>query len=157
MSQISLHKSATACSLLLAGALGGLLATYSSTMQPVELPVTQLADSNTIPQSAEQVNKTALTLAVVTAGGVAVGLALRARNGSNGFPTGGSSLPTQQASIITIDSASRKLQKELLLLLHEDRKTANRLFTQAKLKYPNKTANWYVEKVIYDLKRDRGA
>ncbi|MBD2775660.1 hypothetical protein [Iningainema tapete] len=148
MSQ-SLHKSATTCSLLLAGVLGGLLATYSSTMEPVELPTARLADSNTIPQSAEQVNKTALTLAVVTAGGVAIGLALRVKNGSNGFPADAS-------SIITIDSASRKLQKELLLLLHEDQQTAHRLFTQAKLKYPNKTANWYVEKVIYDLKRDRG-
>lgn len=148
MSQ-SLHKSATACSLLLAGVLGGALA-IPSTMQQVEQPTARLADSTNIPQSAEQVNKTALTLAVVTAGGVAVGLALRARNGSNGFSTGAS-------SIITIDSASRKLQKELLLLLHDDKKTANRLLTQAKLKYPFKTANWYVEKVIYDLKRDRGA
>ncbi|MBD2777504.1 hypothetical protein [Iningainema tapete] len=150
MSHISLHKSATACSLLLAGILGGALA-IPATMQLVEQPTVILADSTTnIPQSTEEVNKTALTLAVVTAGGVAVGLTLRARNGSNKFPTGVS-------SIITIDSASYKLQKQLLLLLHEDKKTANRLITQAKQKYPNKTANWYVEKVIYDLKRDRGA
>lgn len=151
----SLPKSVTTYSLLLAGVLGSLLLAHPSTVEQVEQPVTQLADSSfTNPQATEQTNKTALTLAVAT-GGVAVGLALRARS-RNGSTIDNSSLQNQQSSIISIDSASRKLQKELFILLHEDKKTANRLLTQARVKYPNRTANWYVEKIIYDLKRDRG-
>ncbi|KAF3884047.1 MULTISPECIES: hypothetical protein [Nostocales] len=34
---------------------------------------------------------------------------------------------------------------------------ASGLLTQAMLKYPNKTPDWYFEKVIYDLERDRHA
>jgi len=40
-------------------------------------------------------------------------------------------------------------------LLHDDR-DANRLISQVKMKKSNKSSNWYVEKVIYDLERDRG-
>ena len=42
-------------------------------------------------------------------------------------------------------------------LLHDDRETANRLLSQAKLKHPNKSVDWYADKVIYDLERDRGS
>ena len=54
-----------------------------------------------------------------------------------------------------IDQASSKLQKKLLILLHNDRTTANRLLAHTKQSNPQKSVNWAMEKVIYDLERDR--
>ena len=63
----------------------------------------------------------------------------------------------QPSQGVNLNRASRSLQRQLLLLLHDDRAVAQRLFTQASLRYPGETPNWYAEKVIYDLERDRGA
>ena len=52
--------------------------------------------------------------------------------------------------------ASRNLQIKLLRLLHNDRHTANRLIALAKARNPDKSIDWWVEKVIFDLERDRG-
>ncbi len=52
--------------------------------------------------------------------------------------------------------ASRNLQIEFLRLLNGDRPTANRLIALAKTRNPDKTIDWWVEKVIFDLQRDRG-
>ncbi|WP_416675499.1 hypothetical protein [Egbenema bharatensis] len=46
-------------------------------------------------------------------------------------------------------------QRRLMLLLHDDRRAAERLLTQVRLKYPGKSETWYWEKVIFDLERDR--
>ncbi len=46
-------------------------------------------------------------------------------------------------------------QRRLMLLLHDDRRAADRLLTQVRLKYPGKSETWYWEKVIFDLERDR--
>ncbi|WAL58827.1 hypothetical protein [Thermocoleostomius sinensis] len=51
---------------------------------------------------------------------------------------------------------SSSLQRKLLRLLHDDRGAAQRLFAHTRLKYPGKSPNWYAEKIIYDLERDRG-
>jgi uncharacterized protein HemY len=51
--------------------------------------------------------------------------------------------------------ASHHLQAKLLNLMNGDRKGAERLIRQARLKYSGKSDNWYVEKVIFDLERDR--
>jgi hypothetical protein len=40
--------------------------------------------------------------------------------------------------------------------LHHDRGAAHRLFVHATLKYPGKAPDWYAEKILYDLVRDRG-
>ena len=53
-------------------------------------------------------------------------------------------------------SANPRLQEQLLRLLHEDKGAAVRLMNQAQQKYPGRSPNWYIEKVIYDLERDRG-
>lgn len=53
------------------------------------------------------------------------------------------------------EQANSQLQRKLLRLLHNDRNTANRLLAQVKLNHPGRSANWVVEKVIYDLERDR--
>ncbi|KAM3102032.1 hypothetical protein ACKFKF_05730 [Phormidesmis sp. 146-12] len=44
---------------------------------------------------------------------------------------------------------------KLLTLLQGDRSTANRLLQQACTNYPNQSAQWRYEKVIWDLVRDR--
>jgi hypothetical protein len=51
--------------------------------------------------------------------------------------------------------ANPKLQRQLVRLLREDRQAADRLVKSAELKHPGHSADWYVEKVIYDLSRDR--
>lgn len=58
-------------------------------------------------------------------------------------------------SEISIEQVSRQLQNKVLLLLNGDRNTANRLLNLAKTRNPQKSVQWCVEKVIYDLQRDR--
>ncbi len=47
------------------------------------------------------------------------------------------------------------LTKRLLLLLHGNTDAAERLLTAAYKKYPHRSKQWYLEKVIRDLERDR--
>jgi hypothetical protein len=47
------------------------------------------------------------------------------------------------------------LERKLLKLLNGNRNTANRLIRQSQIRYPEKSADWHWEKVIYDLERDR--
>ncbi len=149
---------------------------YSAGVAPPSPTV--LADSNSVTPS-EQTNTGTLILAAAAVGGVAVSafqLAVKDKNiiaGDSPSPFGAAT-PTKtlrdtlqrhllyrnfhapDRADITIDRLSRKHRAKLINLLHEDRSAANRLLTQAKLKYPNKTTDWYAEKVIYDLVRDRG-
>lgn len=48
-----------------------------------------------------------------------------------------------------------KLDRHLLLLLHQDRAAAERLVDQMQRKHPEKSRSWCIEKVKYDLERDR--
>jgi hypothetical protein len=48
------------------------------------------------------------------------------------------------------------LDPRLLEATRGDCALAQRLLMQARLKYPDKSDRWYVEKIIYDLGRDRG-
>ena len=50
---------------------------------------------------------------------------------------------------------ARQLQSRLLVLLNGDRKTAERLLEQVQAANPDRSAEWCLDKVIYDLKRDR--
>ena len=50
---------------------------------------------------------------------------------------------------------ARPLEKKLIRLLHGDKATAYRLLENARIKYKDKSENWYLEKVIHDLERDR--
>jgi hypothetical protein len=73
----------------------------------------------------------------------------------------GGYLATKKANLIKpdsnrlVDQASPKLQKKLLVLLHNDSETANRLLAHTKQNNPHQSVNWAMEKVIYDLERDR--
>lgn len=103
----------------------------------------------------EKLGSTGTMLAIAAIGGGAVGLILNAKKTKNSKIS--SISPKNTENTVRIDQASRKLQKELLRLLHDDRHTANRLLSQVKINNPNKPINWCIEKVIYDLERDRGA
>jgi hypothetical protein len=48
------------------------------------------------------------------------------------------------------------LERELLTLVRGDKALANRLLLNIRFKNPQKNKSWCYEKVIYDLKRDRG-
>ena len=152
----SVHDSLTALKVLATTAAASFLVGHPfTTTLKVEQPVSQLADSGYITLQAAQVDKTALMLTAAAAGGVAVGAALWATKGKDSSFTGRSKLQTRESATINVDQINHKVRAKLLTLLHSDKETANRLLTQVKLKYPNKTADWYAQKVIYDLVRDR--
>jgi hypothetical protein len=48
------------------------------------------------------------------------------------------------------------LERELLTLLSGDKALATRLLVNIRFKNPQRSKSWCYEKVIYDLKRDRG-
>lgn len=116
-----------------------------------------VADSPTnTPEQADKAGQTGIILGLAAVAGGAAGVFLSTRKANNPFQLG--SRPSQgNENTIRLDQASRGLQKKLLTLLHDDGDTANRLLSQVKLKNPHKSTDWYVEKVIYDLERDRGA
>ncbi|RUR83476.1 hypothetical protein ACF3DV_15165 [Chlorogloeopsis fritschii PCC 9212] len=109
--------------------------------------------NNELNESEEQGSNSTLMLVALVAGGIATGVMLSKKGNrrQNNFSFG-----EQQTSTIRLEQASRKLQRKLINLLHDDRDAATRLLNQAKQKNPNKTIDWYAEKVIYDLERDRG-
>ncbi|MEH2414470.1 hypothetical protein [Nostoc sp.] len=53
------------------------------------------------------------------------------------------------------DPTNKALQRDLLVLLKNDVPAAKRLLLQQRRRSPGKSDNWYLEKVIYDLERDR--
>lgn len=53
------------------------------------------------------------------------------------------------------ESSTATLDRQLLLLLHQDRAAAERLVDQMQRKHPEKSRSWCIEKVKYDLARDR--
>ncbi len=54
------------------------------------------------------------------------------------------------------DPKNRQLQSHLLNLLQGDVPTAKRLLQYQRRMHPGNSDNWYLEKVIWDLERDRG-
>jgi hypothetical protein len=50
---------------------------------------------------------------------------------------------------------SPQVRHKLLKLLGNNQATADRLIKQAKLRNPGEVEQWYWEKVLYDLERDR--
>ena len=47
-----------------------------------------------------------------------------------------------------------QLHKELMTLLHDRSDTAQRLVNLQKVKHPGQSESWYIDKVIYDLRRE---
>ena len=56
---------------------------------------------------------------------------------------------------IEVGTPSRAIQRKLLRLVGDDRKIAVGLVRRLKLKNPGMPEDWYWEKAIYDLERDR--
>ena len=118
------------------------------------------ADSNndTI-EAAQKIDSTTILGLAALGGGVAIALSAKKAKDAGKLSSrhSGFNSSLDEESTIRIEQANRKLQKKLLRLLHDERDTANRLLYQVKLKNPNRSVDWYAEKVIYDLERDRGA
>lgn len=148
------------------------IASKDAAIRPVQISTHDLvvSDSHAIPAilTADSADNTfeetprvnpGLVLGLTALGIAAVGAALNAK-GSDSSKL--SSIPhfnsksTASPGTIHIEQASRHLRKKLLRLLHDDRDTANRLLSQAQRKNPNRSVDWYTDKVIYDLERDRG-
>jgi hypothetical protein len=111
------------------------------------------SSSNT-PKVVEKVGGVGVLLGIAAVGG-AMGVLLTAKK-ANSLKLSSKTNFNSKEDLISIDQASRKLQKQILRLLHDDRDTANRLLSQVKMENPNRSIDWCVEKVIYDLDRDRG-
>lgn len=108
----------------------------------------QLYASENIAASDSSDNGTKAIAAVAILGtGAAVIAASAKRGGYLPHFIGGASHQAKQAD--------PQLQRKLLKLLHNDRNTANRLLAQIQQTHPDRSANWVIEKVIYDLERDR--
>lgn len=133
--------------------LGAVLATIISTQLPglTSSQRLQLAQSPllaepynfTSPENNDAGGKVITTALVV--GGIATGGYLATKKANTAKPKTNSQ----------IDQASPKLQKKLLILLHNDSETANRLLAHTRQNNPHQSVNWAMEKVIYDLERDR--
>jgi len=63
----------------------------------------------------------------------------------------GSAIP----SPANVSTKARQLQSRLLVLLNGDRKIAERLLAQVQKAHPGRSEEWWLEKVIHDLERDR--
>ncbi|AFY71470.1 hypothetical protein Pse7367_3225 [Thalassoporum mexicanum PCC 7367] len=51
------------------------------------------------------------------------------------------------------NAKNNSLKRELMTLVHGQSDVANRLLRHARDRHPGKTEQWYLEKVIYDLRR----
>lgn len=72
------------------------------------------------------------------------------------FPQLTTYLPKRRHSVSYLtDHRNRQLQKQLLDLLNGDVAAAKRLLRQQRQLHQGKSDNWYLEKVIWDLERDR--
>ncbi len=49
---------------------------------------------------------------------------------------------------------SGKLHQELMTLVHGQSDTAQRLVDLEKIKHPGQSESWYLDKVVYDLRRE---
>ncbi len=133
--------------------IGAVLATIISTQIP-SFSSTQRLQLSQSPLLAEPYNSTSpenndaggkLITTTLVVGSIVVGGYLATKKANLAKPD----------SNRLVDQASPKLQKKLLILLHNDSETANRLLAHTKQNNPHQSVNWAMEKVIYDLERDR--
>lgn len=95
-------------------------------------------------------NPSQVIAAFVILGGGAAVIAYSAKRGNYLPNISEISTNVQQA-----EHSNPHLQRKLLRLLHNDRNTANRLISYTQKTHPDRSPNWVLEKVIYDLERDR--
>ncbi|WP_017316248.1 hypothetical protein [Mastigocladopsis repens] len=109
-------------------------------------------ESSNTPEVVEQIDPTGIMLGLFVLGSAAIAVVLSTQDGNNRWK---SISQKSKTDTILLKQASRRLQQKLLSLLHNDWDAANRLLAKVKMKNPNRSVDWYVEKVIYDLERDR--
>jgi hypothetical protein len=135
-------------SLVLTGVVSSLL--LMEAMPAPKAALMQMQPAGEVREADGEVNGAAV-LAIAALGSAGIGVALTTLHERNR-----TSKPLVSTRRITLTSAaSPRLQRKLLRLLHEDQRVAERLIAQATIKHPGKTPDWYVDKVIYDLQRDR--
>lgn len=154
----SLGKSISIGLLVATGALGGVLAsqTSHSNTDPSPSLLKQGISSTSFNQDFGDNDfspELPVAIAVAAGAGVAFYATRKSSRGSADSPS--RSLAAEDSA--DLNQVRPKLRHQLLRLLHDDRPVANRLLAQAKLKYPDRSTDWCAEKVLYDLKRDRGA
>lgn len=154
-------KSAKMLSLWVSAIAGSIIVTSSLSPSglPGEIHAMQALGARPSPTEPVAINRvTVMAIAFGGAVGVCLGLnAVLDRKQSSQSARGALSRGSRSSQPYgSLDQVSRPLRRKLLLLLHQDLGAANRLLMQASFKYPDKSAEWYAEKVIYDLQRDRG-
>lgn len=123
-----------------------LIATFGIVSETTIRPA-QARDSDTVDRS---MNSSQTIAAFVILGGGAAVIAYGAKRG-NYLPN----ISEVSTNLQQAEHSNPHLQRKLLRLLHNDRNTANRLISHTKKTHPNRSPNWVLEKVIYDLERDR--
>jgi tetratricopeptide (TPR) repeat protein len=68
---------------------------------------------------------------------------------------GSQSHTSQRVKTFPFEKGRKQDQQHLLTLLHDDRAKACRLLESTRSRYPSRSINWYFEKTIHDLERDR--
>ena len=130
--------------------IGAVLATIISTQIPGFTSTQRLQIAQSVPL-ADPYNSTSPENNNSSGTLVATGLVV------GGIATAGylATKKTKSNTHSQLDRASSKLRKKLLILLHNDSETANRLLAHTQQTNPHQSVNWAMEKVIYDLERDR--
>lgn len=159
-------KSGMKASLWMSAIAGGLVAasTMFAAIPSRDLHGMQLDEfSGTASEvtEANPVTDSAATIVLALGGVAALGWGIHAARKHQRLPPAtqsGTAKPSlgQLRTTSYLHQANRSLQRKLLLLLHEDQQAAERLIQQASFRSPGKSPDWYLEKVIYDLQRDRG-
>ncbi|MBD2460324.1 hypothetical protein H6G89_04635 [Oscillatoria sp. FACHB-1407] len=158
----TLFASAIAGSLLLSSALPAPEMPVPSTLMPAST-LMQVPDSKALTTNStatEIAENRFVILALALGGCVVLCLVVNAlvdgkQPWSTRRATGANRRSPTRPNEINFNQANSSLRHKLLRLLNGDQAAAQRLFKLATLKYPGETPNWYVEKVIYDLERDR--
>ena len=133
---VSLAKFTHPISLLLAGIVSSVLVAEAMPAPRAET-LTQLTHPNT--EEVQEVNGAAV-LAIATLGSAGIGVALTALHERN-RPSRKRVSNSRRSNIQTGSLRTNpKLQRKLLRLLHEDARVADRLITQASLRYPGQSA-----------------
>jgi hypothetical protein len=158
-------KSAVKMSLWGSAIAGGLVAAmvmFSATpaRNPYGVQTDEFGDPiPTVTETNPSTNSAAVIAAAVGGSvvlGVGINAALKQKKAGSSTQLPISQSVTQTRNSGYLYQADRSLRRKLLLLLHEDYQAAERLVQQSSFKHPGKSPNWYLEKVIYDLQRDRG-
>jgi hypothetical protein len=155
VTKVTLFMSAIAGSILLSSALPASELPAPQSLMPALMPV---SDSKVLSTETDIAENRFVILAIAVGGCVAVCLAANALLDRK-QPWSKSSRVNRRSPVrpdeLNFNQANASLRHKLLRLLNGDQAAAHRLFKLATLKYPGETPNWYVEKMIYDLERDR--